>query len=67
MIKELPVSVGAKLPDINRTNIYGKAMPVSEEDLACKEIMDHLHADNPSWGKADVCAVESTWSSRWAS
>ena len=48
--KELPVSVGAKLLDINRTSIYYKGTPVSEAELACKEIIDHLHTDNPAWG-----------------
>ena len=46
--KELPVSVGAKLLDINRTSIYYKGIPVSEAELACKEIIDHLHTDNPA-------------------
>lgn len=46
--KELPVSVGANLLDINRTSIYYKGMPVSEAELACKEIIDHLHTDNPA-------------------
>ncbi len=48
--KELPVSVGAKLLDINRTSIYYKGTPVSEAELACKEIIDHLHTDNPALG-----------------
>ena len=39
--KELPASVGARLLGINRTSIYYKGMPVSEEELACKEIIDH--------------------------
>ena len=41
--KELPVSVGAKLLDINRTSIYYKGTPVSEAELACKEIIDYLN------------------------
>ena len=47
--KEIPASIGAKLLDINRTSIYYKGTPVSEEELACKEIIDHLHTDNPTW------------------
>lgn len=50
MNKELPVSAGAELLDINRTSIYYKGSPASEEELACKEIIDHLHTDNPAWG-----------------
>ena len=37
--KEIPASVGAKLLDINRTSIYYKGMPISDEELACKEII----------------------------
>ena len=48
--KELPASVGASLLDINRTSIYYKGSPVSDDELACKEIIDHLHTDNPTWG-----------------
>lgn len=46
---ELPASVGARLLDINRTSIYYNGSPVSEEELACKEIIDHLHTDNLTW------------------
>ena len=56
MTKELPVSVGAKLLDINRTSIYYKGTPVSEAELACKEIIDHLHTDNPAWGARQMSA-----------
>ena len=48
--KELPVSTGAALLDVNRTSIYYKGTPVSQEVLDCKEIIDHLHTDNPTWG-----------------
>ena len=48
--KEIPASTGAKLLDINRTSIYHKGSPVSYEELTCKEIIDHLHTDNPTWG-----------------
>lgn len=54
--KELPVSVGAKLLDINRTSIYYKGTPVSEAELACKEIIVHLHTDNPAWGARQMSA-----------
>ena len=56
MTEELPVSVGAKLIDINRTSIYYKGTPVSEAELACKEIIDHLHTDNPAWGARQMSA-----------
>lgn len=47
MTKEFPVSVGAKLLDINHTSVYYKAKPASAEKLACKENIDHLLTDNP--------------------
>ena len=46
--KELSASVGASLLDINRTSIYYKGSPVSDDELTCKEIIDHLHTDNPT-------------------
>lgn len=48
--RELPVSTGASLLGINRTSIYYKGTPVSQKELDCKEIIDHLHTDNPAWG-----------------
>lgn len=48
--KELPVSVGAELVGINRTSVYYKGTGVSEQELACKAIIDRLHTDNPTWG-----------------
>ena len=54
--KELPASVGTSLLDINRTSIYYKGSPVSDDELACKEIIDHLHTDNPTWGARQMSA-----------
>lgn len=54
--KEMPVSVGAKLLGINRTGVYYKGTPASEEGLACKEIIAHLHTDSPSWGARQTSA-----------
>ena len=54
--KEIPASVGARLLDINRTSIYYKGAPISDEELACKEIIDHLHTDNPTWGARQMSA-----------
>ena len=58
--KELPASVGASLLDINRTSIYYKGSPVSDDELACKEIIDHLHTDNPTWGARQMSAQLKT-------
>ena len=54
--KEIPASVGAKLLDINRTSIYYKSLPISEEELECKAIIDRLHTDNPAWGARQMSA-----------
>ena len=48
--KEIPASIGTKLLDINRTSIYYKRSPISDEELACKAIIDRLHTDTPTWG-----------------
>ena len=58
--KEIPASVGARLLDINRTSIYYKGAPISDEELACKEIIDHLHTDNPTWGARQMSAQLKT-------
>lgn len=54
--KEIPASVGARLLAINRTSIDYKGTPASDEELACKEIIDHLHTDNLTWGARQMSA-----------
>ena len=54
--KELPVSTGANLLGINHTSVYYGGTPVSEEELECKSIIDHLHTDNPTWGVRQMSA-----------
>ena len=54
------LTVGASLLDINRTSIYYKGSPVSDDELACKEIIDHLHTDNPTWGARQMSAQLKT-------
>ena len=50
--KKLSVRVAAGLPGLNRTSIYYKHRnnKSSEEELACKALIDRIHTDNPSWG-----------------
>ena len=55
-LKKLPVSTGAKLIGINRTSVYYGSIPVSEEELECKAIIDHLHTDNPTWEARQMSA-----------
>ena len=42
----------AHLLGINRTSVYyaHKVYEPSEDELACKRIIDHVHTDNPAWG-----------------
>ena len=54
--KELPVKTGAALLDINRTSVYYKGTPISQEELDCKSIIDRLHTDNPTWGARQLSA-----------
>lgn len=54
--KELPVKTGAALLDINRTSVYYKGTPISQEELDCKLIIDRLHTDNPAWGARQLSA-----------
>ena len=54
--KELPVKTGATLLDINRTSVYYKGTPISQEKLDCKSIIDRLHTDNPTWGARQLSA-----------
>ena len=54
--KELSISTGAKLLGINRTSVYYGGIPVSEEELECKAIIDHLHTDIPTWGARQMSA-----------
>ena len=54
--KELAVSVGAELLDVNRTSIYSTKKEVSEKELECKRIIDRLHTENPTWGSRQLSA-----------
>ena len=44
------------LLDINRTSVYYKGTPISQEELDCKSIIDRLHTDNPAWGARQLSA-----------
>lgn len=54
--KEIPVSQGASLLDVNRTSIYYEEKGPSEDELECKRIIDRIHTDNPSWGARQMSA-----------
>lgn len=54
--KELPVSTAASLLGVNRTSLYYRPVGPSDEELACKAIIDRLHTDNPAWGARQMSA-----------
>lgn len=53
---EITVSIAADLCGINRSSIYYSGKPVSDTELECKEIIDHLHTDHPTWGARQMAA-----------
>lgn len=54
--KEIPISTAAELLSVNRTSVYYNENPVTEEELQCKDIIDKLHTDNPTWGARQLSA-----------
>ena len=52
--KELPVKTGAALLDINRTGVYYKGTPISQDELDCKSIID-LYTRITRPGEHDNC------------
>lgn len=42
---EIPVSVAADLCGSNRISIYYSGQSVSDTELECKKIIDHLHTN----------------------
>ena len=48
--------IGVPVTKFRNTSIYYKGTPISDEELACKEIIDHLHTDNPAWGARQMSA-----------
>lgn len=52
--KEIPVSVGARLLNINRSSVYVSKKQVSTEELTHKRIIDQLHTDHPTWGNRQM-------------
>lgn len=52
--KEIPVNTAAELLDINRTSVYYKGLPILQEELEAKAIIDRLHMDHPAWGSRQM-------------
>ena len=54
--REIPIKDAAELLDINRTSVYYKGLPISEEELGAKAVIDCLHTDHPAWGSRQISA-----------
>ncbi len=54
--EEISITAAAEILGINRTSVYYKKRPVSEEELQCKAIVERLHAENPTWGARRISA-----------
>ena len=52
--KEILVNTAAELLDINRTSVYYKGLPILQEELEAKAIIDRLHMDHPAWGSRQM-------------
>ena len=59
-IKKIPAFFGVGLLDIKHTSIYYKGAPISDEKLVCKELINHLHTDNTTWGIGQMPAQLKT-------
>lgn len=44
----------AALLEVNRTSAYYKSKGPSELEIACKNIIDELHTENPTWGSRQL-------------
>lgn len=60
--KEISLTVQAKLLSINRTNIYYKPVPPSEEEIAIKHRIDEIYTQYPFYGSRRI-TVMLNWES----
>lgn len=54
---DLPVSVQAELLGVNRTGLYYKPVPPSEEDLKVKLYIDKIFTHHPYYGYRRICVI----------
>lgn len=52
---KISVSTQANLLDLNRSGLYYKAAPPSEEDLRVKRMIDELYTEHPEFGYRRIC------------
>jgi putative transposase len=48
--KKLSISRQAKLLSINRTSLYYKSAPISDEEYLIKRIIDEVYTSHPEYG-----------------
>ncbi len=54
---ELPISTQAALLGLNRTGLYYRPVPPSEEDLMVKAYIDKIYTAHPFYGYRRICRV----------
>ena len=48
--QKLSITRQAELLDINRTSLYYKPVPISQEELDIKRLMDQIYTKHPEYG-----------------
>jgi putative transposase len=48
--KKLSISKQAKLLSLNRTSLYYKPVPVNDEELQIKRLIDEIYTKHPEYG-----------------
>ena len=57
---ELPVTTQAALLGLNRTGLYYRPVPPSEQDLMVKSYIDKIYTAHPFYGYRRICKVLNT-------
>lgn len=52
----LPVTIQAKLLELNRQSLYYKPAPVSDDDLRIKRLIDQVYTAHPEFGYRRICS-----------
>jgi len=55
--KEVPLTVQAALLSLNRTSIYYKPAPPSEEEIAIKHRIDEMYTQHPFYGSRRITVM----------
>ena len=54
--RELPITKQAELLRLNRTGLYYKPKPPSEEELVLKRAIDEIYTEHPYYGSRRITA-----------